>query len=105
MIEISDYYEVDLREVLNGERKSENMDKEMKETVLRAVDYTNAEAERYNKRVRICNGIAMLLVVAYTIIKGTSLYDNPNSYGWTGYCTGICSWNAFGRFDLFKPLW
>ena len=53
------------------------MDKEMKETVLRAVDYTNAEAERYNKRVRICNEIAMLLVLAYTIIKGTSLYDNP----------------------------
>ena len=77
LIEISDYYEVDLREILNGERKSENMDKEMKETVLRAVDYTNAEAERYNKRVRICNGIAMLLVLAYTIIKGTSLYDNP----------------------------
>ena len=40
LIEISYYYEVDLREILNGERKSENMDKEMKETVLRAVDYT-----------------------------------------------------------------
>ena len=44
-----------------GEKKSENMDKEMKETVLQAVDYTNTAAERYNKRVRICNGIAMLL--------------------------------------------
>ena len=76
LIEISDYYEVDLREILNGERKSENMDKEMKETVLQAVDYTNTEAERCNKRVRICNGIAMLLVLAYTIIKDTSLYDN-----------------------------
>ena len=76
LIEISDYYEVDLREVLNGERKSENMDKEMNETVLQAVDYTNTEAERYNKRVRICNGIAMLLILAYTIIKDTSLYDH-----------------------------
>ncbi len=76
MIEISDYYEVDLREILNGERKSENMDKEMKETVLRAVDYTNTEAERYNKRVCICNGIALLLVLAYIFIKDTSLYDN-----------------------------
>lgn len=57
-----DYYEVDLREILNGERKSGNMDKEMKETVLRAADYTNTEAEHYNRRVRICNGIALLLV-------------------------------------------
>ncbi len=77
LIEISDYYEVDLREILNGERKSGNMDKEMKETVLQAADYANTEAERYNKRVRICNKIAFLLVLAYTIIKDTSLYDNP----------------------------
>lgn len=81
LIEISNYYEVDLREILNGERKNENMDKEMKETVLRAVDYTNTEAERYNKRVRICNGIAMLLVLAYYLIKGTSLYDNSTVAG------------------------
>lgn len=78
LIEISDYYEVDLREILNGERKSENMDKEMKETVLQAVDYSNTEAERYNKRVRICNAIAMLLVVVYTILKDTAIY-NDNS--------------------------
>lgn len=76
LIEISDYYEIDIREILNGERKSENMDKEMKEVVLQAVDYTNTEAERYNKRVRICNGTALLLVLAYTLIKDTSLYDN-----------------------------
>lgn len=78
LIEISDYYEVDLREILNGERKSENMEKEMKETVLQAVDYSNTEAERYNKRVRICNAIAVLLVVVYTILKDTAIY-NDNS--------------------------
>ncbi len=74
LIEISDYYEVDLREILNGERKSENMDKEMKETVLQAVDYTNTEAERYNKRVRSCNAIAMGLFLLYTIIRDTVVY-------------------------------
>lgn len=75
LIELSDYYEVDLREILSGERKSENMDQEMKETVLQAVDYTNTEAERCQKRVRICNAIAMLLIAAYTLIKDTSLYE------------------------------
>ncbi len=77
LIEISDYYKVDLREILTGERKDENMDKEMKDTVLQAVDYTNMEAERYHKRVRICIGIAMLLLLVYYLIKGTSLYENP----------------------------
>ena len=77
LIEISDYYEIDLREILNGERKSENMNKEIKETVLQAVDYTNTEAEKYNKRVRICNSVALLLVAAYTLLKDTEIYaDN-----------------------------
>lgn len=75
LIEISDYYEVDLRELLNGERKSGNMNKEMEETVLQAVDYTNTEAEKANKRVRLCNAIAMLLVILYMICKDTSVYE------------------------------
>ena len=74
LIEISDYYEVDLREILNGERKSGDMDKEMKETVLQAEDYTNTEAERYNKRVRLCNAIAMGLFLLSAIIRDTALY-------------------------------
>lgn len=78
LIEISDYYEVDLREILNGERKSENMNKEMKETVLQAVDYTNTEAERYNKRVNLCNAIALVLLILYVVIRDLKIYaDYP----------------------------
>lgn len=74
LIEISDYYEVDLREILNGERKSENMNKEIKDTVLQAVDYTNTEAEKYNIRVRICNSIALILLVVYMSLKDSGIY-------------------------------
>ena len=78
LIEISDYYEIDLREILNGERKSENMDKEVKETVLQAVEYTNTEAEIFNKRVRMCNAFAMILVFGHTLIRESAIY-NTNS--------------------------
>ena len=74
LIEISDYYEVDLREILNGERKSEDMNKEMKDTVIQAVDYTNTENERCNKRIRICNAIGMLFLVAYMLLSDTAIY-------------------------------
>ena len=53
------------------------MDKETKETVLQAVDYTNTEAQRYHKRVRLCNGVALLLVLIYSLVKDTDLYNNP----------------------------
>ena len=74
LIELSDLYAVDLREILNGERKSEKMKNETKETVLQAVDYTNTESEKYNKRVRICNSIALLFLVVYMLFKDTTLY-------------------------------
>lgn len=74
LIEVSDYYEIDLREILNGERKSEDMNKEIKETVLQAVDYTNTEAEKYNKLIRICNSVAFLLFAINRSLKGTELY-------------------------------
>ena len=37
------------------------LNNEIKETVLQAVDYTNTDAERVNKRVRIFNSIALIL--------------------------------------------
>lgn len=50
LIYISDYYEIDLRELLDGESKSEKMNKEFEETILKTVDYTNTEAEKYNTK-------------------------------------------------------
>ena len=46
LIELADFYDVDLREILSGERKSEKMNEETKEAVLQAVDYANSETER-----------------------------------------------------------
>lgn len=43
LIQIADYYDVEIREVLEGERKSENMNKELEETVLKVADYSNKE--------------------------------------------------------------
>ena len=38
LIEMADFYEVDLRELLDGERKSESMNKDLEETVLEVAD-------------------------------------------------------------------
>lgn len=72
LIEISDYFAVDLRDILNGERKHETMEKEMKETVLQAVEYTNAESERCHKRVRLCTSVGMLIFVIAMMVNDSS---------------------------------
>ena len=35
LVELADLYDVDLREIFDGERKSETMDKDLKETISR----------------------------------------------------------------------
>ena len=50
LIEIADFFEVDIREILDGERKSENMDKE-KETLKKVAEYADTEKAKLKKRV------------------------------------------------------
>jgi transcriptional regulator with XRE-family HTH domain len=76
LIELSDLYGVDLREILNGERNSEKMNEETKEIVLQAVDYTNTETERHNRRIRLLLMSGMIFWLTASLIKHTSLADN-----------------------------
>ena len=53
LVELSDFYAVDLREILNGERKSEHMNEELKETVLQVADYSSEERARLVRRILV----------------------------------------------------
>ena len=52
LLELSDLYAVGLREILSGERKSEPMEQELKETVLQVADYSNEGKARLLRRIR-----------------------------------------------------
>lgn len=84
LVDISDYYDVDLRELLNGEKRSERMDKELKDTVKKVAEYSNMENKRANKAILI-----------YLIVGGVSLIANQSfifldikENFWTGFVKG-----------------
>lgn len=86
LIEMSDFYEIDLRELLNGERKSEDMDKELKETVLMVADYSNEEKSKLNARMHLMFLVGFLGFLVFLIIEGlglenTSPYEEISSFG------------------------
>lgn len=66
LVQISEYYDVEIKEILNGERKSEDMDKESKETLLKVADYNKLEKQRAARSGNISFGI-MFLVCAVSI--------------------------------------
>ncbi len=86
LMELSDLYEVDLREILSGERKSERMNEELKETVLQVADYSNEEKTRLLRRmhwlfVAGLIGFATFLVITLLGLDTTSPYEGIGSFG------------------------
>lgn len=85
LIEMADYYEVELRELLDGERKGERMDKELEETVLKVADYSNDEKQKLTRRMHILFIGGMIAAVVYLILLFTDQADNFLG----GFCQGV----------------
>lgn len=65
LIEIADLYEVELREILDGERIQKEMNKEIEETARKVADYTGMEKERLTRRMHYLFVFAVLCFIAY----------------------------------------
>lgn len=72
MIELADYYDIDIKELLNGERKSE-MDKELKETLKTVADYTDIQRQEAVKASSY-GFIIIFMVSAVAIVVQLSMY-------------------------------
>lgn len=67
MIELADFYDIDIRELLSGERKSDKMDENLKETLVMVADYTEEEKAKLLKKVYIC-GQGVIITSAASLI-------------------------------------
>lgn len=86
LIELSDLYAVDFREILSGERKSESMNQELEDTVLQVADYSNEEKNRLLRRMHwlfIAGlvGFALFLVITLLELETTASYEAISSFG------------------------
>ncbi|MBQ5312206.1 MAG: helix-turn-helix transcriptional regulator [Oscillospiraceae bacterium] len=101
LVELADLYDVDIRELINGERKSENMDETMKDTLTTVADYSDAEKEAIIKKL-LTSIIVCIIVFAsifitvmfhldvkYETIK--NIYAFLPQIGLVGSCYGLIS--------------
>lgn len=85
LTEMADYYEVELRELLNGERKSESMDRELKETVQKVAEYSNEDKLKITRRMNLLFIGGVIAAILYLILVFTDHADNFLG----GLCIGI----------------
>lgn len=85
LMELADFYEVDLREILDGKRRSEPMNNEVKETVLKAAEYDNKKKTQDAKMVAIFLSVGIVGMIVNQI-----LYHIPMEVNfWTGLAKGL----------------
>jgi len=66
LVEIADFYNVDIREIIEGERESENMNEDLKETLIKVADYTNMEKDVKKRKLNqyfIAGGLCIVAVI------------------------------------------
>ena len=96
LIELADMYQVDLRELLSGERKSGQMNKETEETVLQVAEYSNEEKKQSAGIVTIYFVVGILALFLNAAINLAELKDTF----WSGFLKGITFGLALGAMIL-----
>ena len=77
LVEIADFYDISIPEIINGERKSEKMNdevKEVKEVAKTMSDYARAEKEAIVKNIRIISVMGLVAFVVHALLDATGLH-------------------------------
>ena len=96
LIDLSDFYEVDLREILDGERKNNQMDKEVKETALKVAEYENEGKKRLSVVVIIFSALGIMALLTNLLMNFLEMPDNFV----TGFLEGMTIAVALGAMAL-----
>ena len=79
LVEIAEFFDVSIPEIIKGERKSETMKEEAKEVAVSMSDYAKAEKEELVKSIRNMSIIGLIALVVYMTLRETGFYDR-NSF-------------------------
>ena len=64
LVELADFYDVDIRDIFDGERKGEDMNKEEKERLQLVADYAETEKNTLLMRLRIFSIVGLVSLIA-----------------------------------------
>lgn len=74
LVELADFYDVDVRELIDGERKSEMMNEEVREVASKMADYADEQRSRLLIWVR-CISLAGVILMAFVLGLQTFDYE------------------------------
>lgn len=78
LVELSEFYQVSIPEIINGERKSEKMNQETKDIAIKMAEYSKNELN--TEKRKIINALLMVFGV-FIIISALAIFPNESSWG------------------------
>ncbi|MBR2834360.1 MAG: helix-turn-helix transcriptional regulator [Coriobacteriales bacterium] len=78
LVELADFYEVSIPEIINGERKSENMDQETRDTAAKMAEYSHNEVKVGKQKVV---GYLMSIFGIFIIVSALAIFPSDSSWG------------------------
>ena len=100
LVEIAVFYDVSIPEIVQGERKSETMDKETRETAVAMAKYSQNEVKMRKQKVV---GILMSAFGIFVIVSALSIFPNDSSWGSIYSILGSI-FLVIGLYFIIKPL-
>ena len=80
LIEIAEFFDVSIPEIINGKKKSENMNKEVKEVAETLSEYATAEKEKMIKDIRTYSIMGTVALIVYFILDASQLISQNVLY-------------------------
>lgn len=78
LVELADFYDVSIPEIIDGERKSEKMNKEVKETAIKLSEYAESINQSIKKKLFWLTIVALIGMVAFLVLEELGL-STPGS--------------------------
>ena len=78
LVELANFYDVSIPEIIDGERKSETINEEVKETALKLSDYAESINQKIKMHLFWLTILALIGMIAFIIIEASGL-DTPDS--------------------------
>ena len=119
LIELADFYNVDIREIIDGERKQVNMDTETMDTLKKVADYAEEERKLLARRMWDLTAAGCVMFWTFMFLYTTGLSETGSwgnladfALGLTGasmvlnlmYCSGRLERIRAWKLKLFREM-
>jgi len=81
LVELADFYDVDIREIIDGKRKSEKMKSEVKDTLVKVAEYGDIGKKIENRKLHQIIGGILAAFGLFIIISAFAVFPTDSSWG------------------------